>query len=271
MVEIRSLNSKSLDVSLKIPQLYKEKEQALRTQVAQSLERGKIELSISIENTSSLPAQVLNLPVISKYYKELEQVALHLGLAVSDQLLVSVLRLPDVLKQEVRQLEESEWEAVSEAVQQALDQNVEFRDSEGQHLEKDLRERCQQIFLLLQDIPPLEKARISNLRNRMIKSLNELGESVQHDPNRFEQELIYYLEKLDISEEKVRLSKHLEYFLETMEETASSGKKLGFITQEIGREINTIGSKANDAAIQKVVVQMKDELEKIKEQIMNIL
>lgn len=271
MVEVRSLNSKSLDINLKIPQLYKEKEQFLRTSISQTLERGKVELSISIEHTAPQASQTLNKPLISMYYKELEQVALELGVPVSDQLLAAVLRLPEVLKQEVRQLDQQEWETIASTVQQALEQNDAFRLSEGRHLQEDLTGRCRLISNLLQQISPLEQARITTLKNRIKKSLAELKESLPADDNRFEQELIYYLEKLDISEEKVRLTKHLEYFQETLDESTSQGKKLGFISQEMGREINTIGSKANDASIQKLVVQMKDELEKIKEQLMNVL
>lgn len=265
------MNSKSLDVALKIPPLYKEKEQYLRTQIAQALERGKIELSISIDNSSAQQGNTLNKPLIIKYFKELQEISYDLAITVSDQLLAAVLRMPEVIKQEVRELQPQEWDAVSAAVQQALEQNIEFRDSEGQHMEKDLNYHYQQIGSLLEQIPPLEQTRMDNLKNRMIRSLEELKDSVKADPNRFEQELIYYLEKLDISEEKVRLAKHLEYFKETMNEPSSNGKKLAFISQEMGREINTIGSKANDADIQKLVVQMKDELEKIKEQMLNIL
>ncbi len=179
--------------------------------------------------------------------------------------------MPEVLKQEVRQLDQQEWETIASTIEQALEQNDDFRVSEGRHMQQDLSGHCKQIDSLLQQIYPLEETRITNLKNRIRKSLAELKDSLPADDNRFEQELIYYLEKLDISEEKVRLTKHLEYFQETLNEEGSTGKKLGFISQEMGREINTIGSKANDAAMQKLVVQMKDELEKIKEQLMNVL
>jgi uncharacterized protein (TIGR00255 family) len=270
-IEIRSLNSKNLDLSIRIPQLYKEKEHILRNRVAQALERGKVELVVSIENKSDQTGYTLNKPLITQYFGELKEVATQLGTPVSEQLLAAIMRLPEVLKQESQQLDEAEWKQVLQALDKALQQTLDFRESEGEHLEKDLQNRIEQISGLLQQITPFEAERVNNLKYKLLKSLEELKDSMQHDPNRLEQELIYYLEKLDITEEKVRLSKHLEYFIETLKEPANSGKKLGFITQEIGREINTIGSKANDAAIQKLVVQMKDELEKIKEQLMNIL
>jgi uncharacterized protein (TIGR00255 family) len=268
---VRSLNSKNLDVTLKLPQIYKEKEQYLRNKVATALQRGKIELSLQLENLTVQTEANLNKPLIEQYLHELEQIASKAGLNPSDQLLAAVLRMPDVVKQEAPgPLSENEWEIVSRTITQALQQNNEFRISEGRQLEQHLKETCLQISSLLEQIPAFEKNRLESLRNRILKSLSELKESVQVDQNRFEQELLYYIEKFDISEEKVRLAKHIEFFFETMHEE-SNGKKLGFISQEMGREINTLGSKANDATIQRLVVQMKDELEKIKEQLMNVL
>jgi uncharacterized protein (TIGR00255 family) len=270
-VEVRTLNSKTLDINLKLPVFYRELEPILRNLLAQHLVRGKAELSIGIDNNGSTSAYTLNKPLLEKYYTELRQLARDLGSEQSEGLLASLLRLPDVLKQQSQEAGEQEINDVISAVTEAIGKADAFRQSEGTHLYDDLLARSRAIDELLQQISPLEQARMTSLKNRLLKNLNDLQQAGQPDPNRFEQELIYYLEKLDISEEKVRLRKHLDYFEETLNLDESSGKKLGFITQEIGREINTIGSKANDAAIQKIVVQMKDELEKMKEQLMNIL
>jgi uncharacterized protein (TIGR00255 family) len=270
-IEVRALNGKNLDIGLKVPQLYKEKEQEIRSLLSSSLSRGKIELFINIDNHNVSGAFTLNKPLIEKYYRELSDFVHEIGAPVSEDLIPAILRLPEVFQQEDRTPDESEWEALLEAMQQAIQQTDGFRISEGAHLETDLRERIVSISKLLAEIDPLEADRTLNMREKLNKALETFKEDNSYDSNRFEQELIYYLEKLDITEEKVRLHKHLEYFSDTLANEASSGKKLGFITQEIGREINTIGSKANDAGIQRIVVQMKDELEKIKEQLMNIL
>ncbi len=270
-VEVRTLNSKTLDINLKLPVFYRELEPILRNLLAQYLVRGKAELSIGIDNNGSTSAYTLNKPLLEKYYTELRQLARDLGSEQSEGLLASLLRLPDVLKQQSQEAGEQEINDLISAVTEAIGKADAFRQSEGTHLYDDLLARSRAIDELLQQISPLEQARMTSLKSRLLKNLNDLQQAGQPDPNRFEQELIYYLEKLDISEEKVRLRKHLDYFEETLNLDESSGKKLGFITQEIGREINTIGSKANDAAIQKIVVQMKDELEKMKEQLMNIL
>lgn len=270
-IEVRTLNSKTLDINLKLPAFYKELEPVLRNLLAQYLGRGKAELSIGIEANSSLSAYVLNTPLLEKYYTELRELAKDLGDEKADGLLASLLRLPDVLKQQNQEVEEQELNELIKTATEAIMQADAFRISEGAHLHEDLLDHSRTIDQLLQQISPLEQERMASLKNRLLKNLNDLQQAGQPDPNRFEQELIYYLEKLDISEEKVRLRKHLDYFEETLNLNESSGKKLGFIAQEIGREINTIGSKANDAAIQKIVVQMKDELEKMKEQLMNIL
>ncbi|MFO7998594.1 MAG: YicC/YloC family endoribonuclease [Bacteroidales bacterium] len=270
-VEIRTLNSKTLDLSLRLPLQYKDKEQELRNLLARSLVRGKAELSFSFENAITQQSLSLNKPLVAKYYSELMELAGELGAPVSADLLPSLLRLPEVLRQPTQEVDQEEWGLVLEAVIEALQQTDAFRVSEGDHMEADLKTRIKAIGELLSRIPAFEENRFKMLKDRLQKALGELKEGLQSDPNRFEQELIYYLEKLDISEEKVRLQKHLDYFNETMAEGQSQGKKLGFIGQEMGREINTIGSKANDADIQKIVVQMKDELEKIKEQLMNIL
>ena len=270
-VEVRTLNSKTLDINVKVPGAYRPYEHELRALISQHLIRGKVDLVISFENGNGLPAFALNKPLLEKYFLELSAMAKDLGVAESPDLLPALLRLPEVLSQQAQTAYDDEWKQLLTSIEDALAQTNAFRVSEGKHLENDLKERIHSIRSLLTQIEPLEEARKETVRNKLIKGLNEVQEHTQPDQNRFEQELIYYLEKLDISEEKVRLEKHLEYFEETLDEEASTGKKLGFITQEIGREINTIGSKANDAGIQKLVVQMKDELEKVKEQLMNIL
>ena len=270
-IEVRALNGKNLDIGLKVPQLYKENEQEIRSLLSTALSRGKIELYINIDSHNAASAYRLNKPLLEKYYLELSNFVREVGAPESNDLIPAILRLPDVFQQEDRTPDETEWNALLEALQQALEQTNAYRISEGAHLEKDLQERNVIISKLLQEIEPLEAGRTTAMREKLHKALEALNDKNNYDPNRFEQELIYYLEKLDITEEKVRLQKHLEYFSDTLAAESSSGKKLGFITQEIGREINTIGSKANDAGIQRIVVEMKDELEKIKEQLMNIL
>jgi uncharacterized protein (TIGR00255 family) len=271
VAELRTLNSKSMDISLRLPSQYKDKEQEIRNMLAQGLERGKTELVMGFDNTGAQQVLSLNQELLEQYYAEMVRISEHLGAPVSPDLLPSLLRIPEVFRQPVQDVDEQEWAIVVSAIQEALQQAGQFRISEGAHLEEDLRVRISGIRKLLRQIPPFEGKRIHQLRAKLQKAFNEMREHVQADQNRFEQELIFYLEKLDISEEKVRLQKHLDYFEETMAGEQSQGKKLGFISQEIGREVNTIGSKANDADIQHIVVQMKDELEKIKEQLMNIL
>lgn len=271
VVELRSLNSKSMDVSLRLPSPYKDKEQELRNMLSLSLVRGKVELVIGFDNAGGQQSLSLNKPLLQQYYSELVKLSDELGAPVSADLLPSLLRLPEVMKQPAQEVDAQEWAVVVDSVKEALEQTRAFRMSEGAHLEADLAGRISEIRKLLSQIPSFEENRMQNLKAKLQKAIGEMREHVQSDPNRFEQELIFYLEKLDISEEKVRLKKHLDYFEEAMAGEQAQGKKLGFISQEIGREINTIGSKANDADIQKLVVQMKDELEKIKEQLMNIL
>lgn len=270
-VEIRSLNSKSLDVSLKIPGNYRDKEQAIRNLAGQILLRGKVEVIMAIENHSASADVSINRPLLEKYYRELVEIARGLDAPLPDDLITTITRFPEVLKQETQEEDEEQWLSLENAIREAMEQADAFRQSEGAHLATDLRSRVEGIRALLGQIEPLEGQRIVNLKARLLKGLGELRDAGTPDPNRFEQELIFYLEKLDITEEKVRLAKHLDYFEDTMISEDSPGKKLGFISQEIGREINTIGSKANDADIQKIVVQMKDELEKVKEQLLNIL
>ncbi len=270
-IEVRSLNGKNLDINLKIPPAYKDKDQIIRSLLAGELQRGKIELLLSIDNFGPDVPYVLNKALFEKYFTEVSNLSNDLGAPVSTELIPAILRLPEVIQQENRTADEKEWTTVLDAIKSAIGQTNEYRTSEGAHLLEDFENRIQNISELLKNIEPLEAKRIDAVKQKLSKALEALKEDTNYDPNRFEQELIYYLEKMDITEEKVRLQKHLDYFSDTLEAQDSSGKKLAFISQEMGREINTIGSKANDADIQKIVVEMKDELEKIKEQLMNIL
>jgi len=270
-IEVKSLNSKSLDVSLKIPGNYREKEQIIRNLAGQWLGRGKVEVFMRVENLGGSTDVTINKPLFSKYYYELKALAEELQAPIPDDLITAITRFPDVLKQAPQEEDDQTWHLIEGAITEAMKQADHFRQSEGAHLAEDLHARIEGIRDFLGQIEPLEARRIETLKARLIKGLNDLKEAGQPDPNRFEQELIFYLEKLDITEEKVRLAKHLDYFEDTMRAEETPGKKLGFISQEIGREINTIGSKANDADIQKLVVHMKDELEKVKEQLLNIL
>ncbi|MBN8695392.1 MAG: YicC family protein [Bacteroidetes bacterium] len=270
-VEIRSLNSKQLDLNLRIPYLYKEKELELRTELSKQLERGKVDVSVYTESTQETAPTTLNKNLAKAYYNELRSLSQELN-EKEENLLSLVVKMPDVLKaeKETVELDEAEWNQVKEAVNKAIEAFQKFRDDEGKTLEKEFQNRIGIIGKLLNEVLSLDNARIDNIKKRIKNNLEEVIDINKIDQNRFEQELIYYIEKLDITEEKLRLKTHLDYFNETMKEPAS-GRKLGFISQEIGREINTIGSKANDAGIQKLVVQMKDELEKVKEQLLNVL
>lgn len=268
-VEIRSLNSKQLDLNIRIPSVYREKEAEIRSIIAQLIERGKVDLMINFENSSENNAVTINKELAKKYYKELKQLSKDID-EDGSHLLSTIIKMPDVLGQSRDQMQEGEWEEVEKAIGTACNLLNEFRLQEGHVLEQDITKRIEIILSLLKQVEPFEKERINTIRNQINESLEAAIEKQNIDRGRFEQELIYYLEKLDITEEKVRLHKHCKYFLDTMKEK-SCGKKLGFITQEIGREINTLGSKANEVNMQKIVVQMKDELEKIKEQLLNIL
>lgn len=264
-VELKSLNSKNLDLNIRLPQIYRERELAFRNLIAQQLVRGKIDMGLYVEQNGDTATAEVNVPVVQEYIKQLE--ALAPGDRVS--LLEIAMRLPDALKTEREEVDPAEFEAVSTALETALTELLRFRSEEGLALEKDIVIRIANIRKSLEEVVSLDKNRLAGIRERLERAVAELKERV--DQNRFEQELIYYLEKYDITEEKVRLSKHLQHFESTLNETDSNGRKLGFICQEIGREINTIGSKANDAGMQRVVVGMKDELEKVKEQLLNVL
>lgn len=268
-VEIRSLNSRQLDLNLRIPALYRDKESDIRSEISKSAERGKIDISIFVEATGDSGLAALNHPLAVAYYRELKKLSEAIG-ENRDEYLSLIVRMPDVLRQDRQELDENEWKSIFSGVKKALEAFNKFREDEGKVLSEEFIQRIGNIASKLQEIIALDPQRAANVKERIQKNLAEAVGSDNIDKNRFEQEIIYYLEKLDITEEKLRLQTHCDYFLETMKED-SPGRKLGFIAQEIGREINTIGSKANDAAIQKVVVQMKDELEKIKEQLLNVL
>ena len=270
-VEVKSLNSKSLDLSTRISPLYREKEMEIRQKIAKALIRGKIDFSIWIEKEAGTDATPINTLLVENYYRQIKEIAEKTGIPEPADWFYTLLRLPDVTtKTEVEVLDDEEWEVACSAVDDALAQLVEFRKQEGAALERKFQAIIDTIAQLLADIEPYEKSRVEKIRARIIDGLSAIPE-VEYDKNRMEQELIYYIEKLDISEEKQRLANHLEYFRQTMAEEQSQGKKLGFIAQEMGREINTTGSKSNQAEMQNIVVRMKDQLEQIKEQVLNVL
>ncbi len=270
-VEIRSLNSKQLDLNLRVPGIYREKELEIRSIGMNQAERGRVDLSVYIESAEEERNVRINTELAKNYYNELKELALEVGAPQTDYLAL-VMKMPDIYsKKEKAELDEKEWKTVSAAIHNAFIEFNKFRSEEGKSLEKELSDRVNNIMQLLIEVESFDPIRVKQVKERLQKHLNELTEKDSIDNNRFEQELIYYLEKLDITEERVRLRTHCNYFFETMTNNSAEGRKLGFISQEIGREINTIGSKANDAAIQKLVVQMKDELEKIKEQLLNVL
>jgi len=270
-VEIKSLNSKQLDLQTRIAPLYREKEMEMRQMVAEALIRGKVDMCVWIEKESVVDATPVNAALVENYYHQLKDIADRVGIPEPDDWIYTLTRMPDVLtKTDVETLDDEEWAVVKNAVVGALKGLVDFRIQEGAALEKKFAEKIDNIAQLLADIEPLEKGRVEKIKSRIEGGLQQIP-GVEFDKNRLEQELIYYIEKLDISEEKQRLANHLKYFRETMGEPAGQGKKLGFIAQEMGREINTTGSKSNQAEMQNIVVKMKDELEQIKEQVLNAL
>jgi uncharacterized protein (TIGR00255 family) len=266
-IEARSVNSKGMDTGFRLPTIYREKENEIRNLLSQKVKRGKIDISLSVETANEEKIVLINRATFKMHYKELKSLCKELKID-DREILLAILRMPDVMKPEKEVLDEKEWKSIFSAIGKAVSEMDKFRISEGKSLEKDLRKRVDQILHLLSQVELLDVERIPFIREKIRKQVAELTDKI--DQNRFEQELIFYSEKLDITEEKVRLKTHCDYFLKTMNEE-DCGRKLGFISQEIGREINTIGSKANDAGMQKVVVQMKDELEKIKEQLNNVL
>ena len=271
-VEIKSLNSKALDLSTRIAPLYREKEMEIRQTVAKSLERGKVDFAIWIEKDAVVDAAPINTALVENYYKQIKAISAQTGIPEPTDWYATLLNLPDVTtKTDTEELTDEEWTVASQVIGQAIDALVAFRKQEGAALQQKFNEKVDNIEHLLSQIEPYEKSRIEKIRQNIIKGLEQIP-SADYDKNRLEQELIYYIEKLDISEEKQRLTNHLKYFRETMnEEGHGVGKKLGFIAQEIGREINTTGSKSNQAEMQNIVVKMKDELEQIKEQVLNAL
>ena len=269
-IEIKALNSKQLDIFTRIPTIYREKEMDIRSILSQKLERGKIDFSISVENIGKDTATKINAAAVESYRNQIEEIAKALNIDKPVEWFPTLLRLPDVIKTDMTEVDESEWEAVNKTLEDAINNFCEFRIQEGKMLGKLFEEKISKIAELLKQIEPFEKERLDKIKARITENLQKIPD-VQVDTNRLEQEMIYYIEKLDINEEKMRLDNHLKYFIETLNSSHGQGKKLGFIAQEIGREVNTLGSKSNHAEMQQIVVQMKDELEQIKEQILNVL
>ncbi|MDM1346361.1 YicC family protein [Myroides marinus] len=265
-VEVKSLNSKSLDLNVRLPLTYREKELPLRNLIAQELERGKVDFSLYSEITAEETSNKINGPIVMAYIDQMKAI---IPDADATELMKMAVRMPDALKVERAELDENEWKEIEKVITEAIANMKEFRASEGSSLENDFRLRIGNIRKYMDEVSVLDKERIVTVKERLRANLVELQLNI--DENRYEQEVIYYLEKMDITEEKVRLSKHLDYFIETLEGAEANGRKLGFIGQEMGREINTMGSKSNHAEMQKIVVKMKDELEKIKEQVLNVL
>ena len=271
IVEIKSLNSKAMDISTKIIPAYRDKELDIRSRITAALERGKVDFALYIDTAATSGAQAINVPIFKSYLEQIKAVSAETGAPMPEDLFPVILRMPEVLStNQQEEVSDEEWQAVSAAVDQAINALVDYRKAEGVALEKKFREKISNISALLASVEPYEKERVAKIKERMRTSmLDAVGKN--YDENRFEQEMIFYIEKLDISEEKQRLTNHLDYFIKTLEEGHGQGKKLGFIAQEMGREINTLGSKSNQAEMQNIVVRMKDELEQIKEQVLNVM
>jgi uncharacterized protein (TIGR00255 family) len=270
-VEIKSLNSKALDLSTRIAPLYREREMEIRNLISKRLKRGKVDFSLWIEKDETAAATPINTTILRNYYEQIKQVADDVEIPLPSDWFSTLLRMPDVMSHvDVQELGDEEWESVLQTINEAIDQLIDFRLQEGKALQDKFVNNVNTIGELMQNIEPYEKERIQKVRDRITEAL-EKSISVDYDKNRLEQELIFYIEKLDINEEKQRLANHLNYFKQTLEEEGALGKKLGFISQEMGREINTTGSKSNHAEMQNIVVRMKDELEQIKEQVLNVL
>ncbi|MBR4962536.1 MAG: YicC family protein [Muribaculaceae bacterium] len=269
-IEIKSLNSKQLDLSVRIPSVYSSIDGSIRSKIAKLIERGKVEFSMRVENISSSNGACVNIPVIKKYKEQIVDAANEIGAVVPENWFEILLRMPEAVTTEVKEVNEEEESAILAGVDEAIEALCKFREQEGAMLQSFFESKLQNIRELLNSVEPYEKERIEKIKARLIENLEKIKE-VDYDKNRFEQELIFYIEKLDINEEKIRLDNHLKYFKETMDGNQGQGKKLGFIAQELGREINTMGSKANNAELQRIVVEMKDELEQIKEQVLNVL
>ncbi|MDR1119671.1 MAG: YicC family protein [Dysgonamonadaceae bacterium] len=269
-VEIKSLNSKQLDLNTRIPGSYREKEMEIRSELLQKLERGKIELSIFLESVGGKSFSQINQPVFEAYYRQIKEIATNLQIDLPSDWFTVLLRLPETMKTDLTELDEKEWVLVQQIFRNAVDQLIAFRKQEGSMLEEIFLQKINNITALLSEINKYEEGRIEKIKEKILDALQK-NEISTFDNNRFEQELIFYIEKLDINEEKARLKNHLDYFIDTLKQGNGQGKKLGFIAQEIGREINTLGSKSNHAEMQQIVVRMKDELEQIKEQVFNVL
>ena len=270
-VEVKSLNSKTLDLTTRIAPLYREKEMEIRQLLSQGIERGKVDFCIWLERDAAEDAVPINERLVEYYYNQLKTMAAKYGIPEPQDWIQTLTRMPDVLsKTEVEELDDEEWQVAISAVRDAVTQLTDFRNQEGAALQRKFEEKIDNIANLLASIEPYEKERVEKIRSRIVDALKDIPD-VEYDNNRLEQELIYYIEKLDLNEEKQRLANHLRYFRETMETGHAQGKKLGFIAQEMGREINTTGSKSNNAEMQNIVVKMKDELEQIKEQVLNVL
>jgi len=269
-IDVKSLNSKTTDINTRIPGYYKEKELEIRRLISQDLQRGKIDFCMFVELNGAENTNQFNTELVLNYYNQVKDICINNGIPLGEETISSIIRLPDVLKNNSEDLADEEWAVVLNTISRAIAACIEFRKNEGAVAEKDILRNLNSILNLLAAVPQYEKERIDTIRERLSQSLQEIAGSNTSDSNRYEQEIIFYLEKLDVNEEKVRLKKHCEYFIETVGDE-NAGKKLGFIAQEIGREINTLGSKAHHVEIQKLVVMMKDELEKIKEQLLNVL
>ena len=270
-IEIKSVNSKQLDISLKLPSTYREKEADIRSLISKKLERGKIDVFVSAEVLGMSTGFSVNKELAKKYYDDLKQLALELDTPLDDDIISVLLRMPDIVKTQSEEPNEEEWSQIAACIDKAVDAADGCRRNEGEVLRRDMLQRINLIQNNIPKIEAFEKERLLQIRQRIMSNISAFIEQEKIDMNRLEQELIYYIEKIDFTEEKVRLQKHCTYFIEIMKENAANGRKLAFITQEIGREINTLGSKANDANIQKMVIEMKDELEKVKEQLLNVL
>ncbi|MFV0391556.1 MAG: YicC/YloC family endoribonuclease [Paludibacteraceae bacterium] len=270
-VEIKSLNSKQLDISTRVSNLYREKELEIRSLISQKLERGKVDFSLYVDSSGKESSVKINQSAVKSYYEQLQALAKETGIPVTQDWLSVLMRLPETMKSEIEEPDETEWEAILQLIERALEQVVEFRNQEGRTLERVFNDKIGRIRELLIDIEPFESDRVEKIKAKLEENLQAISGKIDYDKNRLEQELIFYIEKLDINEEKVRLGNHLNYFTDTMKAEKSTGKKLGFIAQEIGREVNTLGSKSNQSEMQQIVVMMKDELEQIKEQVLNTL
>lgn len=270
-VELKSLNSKGIDINTRISNLYREKDVEIRNMIAQRLVRGKVDFALYFDDIAASSATNINITLMQGYKEQLEAAASQLGIQMPENLMEILVKMPDVMKTTSAELDECEWDAITKLLNQVFDHFDEFRKQEGAALERMFEEKLEIIEGLLAQVEPYEKERIERIKNRLEENLKAISDKIAVDPNRLEQEMIFYLEKLDINEEKVRLRNHIKYFRETMANEPAAGKKLGFIAQEMGREINTLGSKSNHSEMQIIVVKMKDQLEQIKEQVLNVL